>query len=205
MNIETLIWLVPLPPLLAFFLIVLFTNPRKALSHSIAVGAASLSWLLGMIVFISAIVRGEELAENPFVSSVPWLPVGAGALEIGVLVDPISALVLFFVIWTVLMIFIYSIGYHNFGWPSGDHDQPGLPPDGATIRDKKSKSRLHTPSVEPMYSRFFALISLFAFAMLVLVLSDNFLTLYIGWEIMGFCSYALIGFWYAALRRVMQL
>ena len=52
-------------------------------------------------------------------------------------------------------------------------------------------------SIEPMYSRFFALISLFAFAMYLLVVSDNLLTLYIGWEIMGFCSYMLIGFWYA--------
>jgi NADH-quinone oxidoreductase subunit L len=47
-----------------------------------------------------------------------------------------------------------------------------------------------------MYARFFALISLFAFAMFTLVLSDNLLTLYVGWEIMGFCSYMLIGFWY---------
>src|SRR5690606_39935521 len=124
------------------------------------------------------------------------LPTGASAFQIGVQVDPLTAMTLFFVVWTVLMIFIYSIGYHNFGMPKGDHDQPGLPPHGATVREKKSKVAQHTLSVEPMYSRFFALISLFAFAMLVLVLSDNFLTLYIGWEIMGFCSYALIGFWY---------
>ena len=52
------------------------------------------------------------------------------------------------------------------------------------------------PSIEPMYSRFFALISLFAFAMFALVVSDNLLTLYVGWEIMGLCSYLLIGFWY---------
>ena len=198
MNINTLIWLIPLPPLLAFFAIVLFTNPRKAVSHSIAVGAVGLSWLMGMIVFFTAITT-SNLAEKPLGlgSSIPWLPVGITALEIGVLIDPLSAVVLFFVVWTVLMIFIYSIGYHNFGSPKGDHDQPGLPPHGATIRNKKTKTTLHLPSIEPLYSRFFALISLFAFAMLALVVSDNFLTLYIGWEIMGFCSYALIGFWYA--------
>ena len=56
----------------------------------------------------------------------------------------------------------------------------------------------HTvPSVEPMYSRFFAFISLFAFGMYTLVVSDNLLTLFVGWEIMGLCSYLLIGFWYA--------
>ena len=48
-----------------------------------------------------------------------------------------------------------------------------------------------------MYSRFFAFISLFAFGMFTLVVSDNLLTLFAGWEIMGLCSYLLIGFWYA--------
>src|ERR1051325_8425321 len=48
-----------------------------------------------------------------------------------------------------------------------------------------------------MYSRFFAFLGLFAFGMYVLVLSDNLLTLFVGWEIMGLCSYLLIGFWYA--------
>jgi NADH-quinone oxidoreductase subunit L len=53
------------------------------------------------------------------------------------------------------------------------------------------------PSIEPMYSRFFAFIALFAFGMYTLVVSDNLLTLFVGWEIMGLCSYLLIGFWYA--------
>jgi NADH-quinone oxidoreductase subunit L len=195
MNITPLIWLIPLPPLLAFFAIVLFTNPRKALSHTVAVAAAGISWLLGMIVFFTAIFR-HNLAEEPLSGVVNWLPTGESALQIGVQIDPLSAITLFFVVWTVLMIFIYSIGYHNFGWAKGDHDEPGLPPHGASVKDKKSKKVSHTPSIEPMYSRFFALISLFAFAMLTLVVSDNFLVLYIGWEIMGFCSFALIGFWY---------
>jgi NADH-quinone oxidoreductase subunit L len=197
MTIETtLIWLTPLPPLIAFFVIMFFTNQRKALSHTVAVAAAGLSWLASMIIFVFAI-SAEHLAEEPFHSSISWLPAGSRSIDIGVQIDPLSAVTLFFVAWTVLMIFIYSIGYHNFGRPKGDHDQPGLPPHGATIRDKKAKKTFHVPSIEPMYSRFFALISLFAFAMYVLVVSDNLLTLYIGWEIMGFCSYALIGFWYA--------
>ena len=104
-------------------------------------------------------------------------------------------MVLFFVAWTVLMIFVYSIGYHNFGQPVGDHDQAGLPPHGATVQEGGHPHLV--PSIEPMYSRFFAFISLFAFGMLVLVLSDNLLTLFVGWEIMGLCSYLLIGFWYA--------
>ena len=194
MTTATLIWLIPLPPVLAFFLIVLLTNKSKALSHALAVGAAFLSWLASMIVFVRAL-GVEHLGEHPFESSVNWLPTGNTWFQIGVLVDPLTAAVLFFVAWTVLMIFLYSVGYHNFGQPVGDHDEKGLPPHGATVEEH---GHTHVvPSVEPMYSRFFAFIGLFAFGMYTLVLSDNLLTLFVGWEIMGLCSYLLIGFWYA--------
>jgi NADH-quinone oxidoreductase subunit L len=192
--VTNLVWLVPLPPLLAFALIVLFTNKNKALSHSVAVGAAFLSWLGAMIVFWNAVTT-EHFGKEPFTSSVNWLPTGESWLKIGVLIDPLSAAVLFFVAWTVLMIFLYSVGYHNFGQPEGDHDHAGLPPHGATVTDELGHK--HTVlSVEPMYSRFFAFIGLFAFGMFTLVVSDNLLTLFVGWEIMGLCSYLLIGFWY---------
>jgi len=195
MTTETLILLIPLPPLLAFFLIVLFSNRSKSLSHTIAVGAAFLSWLISMVVCYRAI-RVEHLGVDPFHFAFPWLPMGDTWLNIGVLIDPLSAITLFFVAWTVLMIFIYSIGYHNFGQPKGDHDRPGLPPHGATVSDVHGHT--HTvPSIEPMYSRFFAFIGLFAFGMYLLVVSDNLLTLFVGWEVMGLCSYLLIGFWYA--------
>jgi NADH-quinone oxidoreductase subunit L len=194
MPTEILIWLIPLPPVLAFFLIVLFTNKSKALSHTIGVGAAALSFLLGMVVFFRAL-GVEHFGEHPFESSVNWLPLGDGWFKIGVLIDPLSAAVLFFVCITIFMIFLYSIGYHNFGQPQGDHDHKGLPPHGATVEKDGHK---HTvPSVEPMYSRFFAFLGLFAFGMYVLVVSDNLLTLFVGWEITGLCSYLLIGFWYA--------
>jgi NADH-quinone oxidoreductase subunit L len=195
MTIETLIWLIPLPPLLAFFLIVLFTNRQRALSHTLAVGAAFLSWATSMVVFFQAL-RAERLGEKPFVSNIPWFATGTGWFNIGVQIDPLSAAVLFFVSWTILMIFLYSVGYHNFGQPAGDHDHPGLPPHGATLTDAHGHKHV-VPSVEPMYSRFFAFISLFAFGMYVLVVTDNLLTLFMGWEIMGLCSYLLIGFWYA--------
>jgi len=50
------------------------------------------------------------------------------------------------------MIFIYSIGYHNFGQPKGDHDVPGMPPHGATIKDAHGSHKVM--SIEPMYARF---------------------------------------------------
>jgi len=193
MTTETLIWLIPLPPALAFFLIVLLTNKSKALSHSVGVGAAILSWLASMVVFVRAL-GVEHLGEEPFASSINWLPTGSTWLKIGVLIDPLGAAVLFFVSITIFMIFLYSVGYHNFGQPAGDHDRKGLPPHGATIEEHGHKHMV--PSVEPMYSRFFAFLALFAFGMYVLVVSDNLLTMFVGWEIMGLCSYLLIGFWY---------
>src|SRR5512135_443125 len=193
MDIKTLLWLVPAFPLAAFFLIVLFSSRSNRISHTLALTGAGLSWLASMYIFIQAI-RANDLAKSPIASVINWLPTGNTALQIGVQLDPLTAVSIFFVAWTVFMIFIYSVAYHNFGQPKGDHDQPGLPPHGATV--KEGKKNVLVPSVEPMYARFFALISLFAFAMFTLVLSDNLLTLYVGWEIMGFCSYMLIGFWY---------
>ena len=188
-----IIWLLPLPPLLSFFVILLFTNKSKALSHGIAVGAAGLSWLGSMFIFIRALGI-EEFGKHFFASSIPWLPTGSTWLTIGVQIDPFSAAVIFFVAWTVLAIFVYSIGYHNYGQPKGDHDVAGLPPHGATVNENGHKKTV--PSIEPLYSRFFAFISLFAFGMYTLVVSDNLLTLFVGWEIMGLCSYLLIGFWF---------
>ena len=178
---ELLIWLIPLPPLLAFGVIVLGGYRSNRLSTWLSVGAMTISWAIGLLVFARA-VQTENLGADPFASSIPWLPLGTSVIEIGVLIDPLSAITLFFVVWTCLAIFVYSIGYHNFGKPRQARDTPGLPPQAGGI--------------EPLYARFFAFISLFAFGMLTLVVSDNLLLLFIGWEIMGLCSYLLIGFWF---------
>lgn len=195
MNSELLTWLIPLPPLVAFTIIVLFTHKSNKLSHSLAIFSAGLSWLASMVVFIRAL-QPEFAESHGWTSSIAWLPTGNSFLNIGIQVDALTAISLFFVAWTVLMIFVYSVGYHNFGAPKGDHDVPGLPPHGQMVKD--SSGEIHSEmSIEPMYARFFAFISLFAFAMYLLVVSNNLLTLYIGWEIMGLCSYLLIGFWFA--------
>ncbi len=184
---EQLTWLIPLPPLVAFGLIVLVTNRSKALSHTIAIGLMALSWVMSWIVFGTTLGIEHFGAEDAVItSSVPWLPFGNAALgtrplSMGVLVDPLTGAMLFFVPLACLLIFIYSAGYSNFGKPRDPHDRPGNPPHG----------------VEPLYSRFFAYLSLFAFGMLVLVVADNLLLMFVGWEIMGLCSYLLIGFWFA--------
>ena len=96
MTSETLVWLIPLPPLLAFFLIVVFTNRSKALSHWLALIAAGLSWAVSMVIFGRA-VRTEGLAQHPFAQAISWLPTGSTSLQIGVQIDPLSAVMLFFV------------------------------------------------------------------------------------------------------------
>lgn len=129
--------------------------------------------------------HGEEKDEHGEEDShgSAWVPAENKSgtwFRIGVSVDPLSAVMLFMVPFAVFMIFIYSVGYHNFGKKPGT--LLGIPNHGMQ---------------EPMFARFFAMMSLFAGAMLILVVSDNLLTLFVGWEIMGFCSYSLIGFWYA--------
>ncbi len=181
-TLVTFVWLIPLLPLLAFFTIMLFTRRRDRLSHSIAIGAMAISFVLAQVIFWNVIGNGEELAAHPIEMSIPWLPQGVNTLNMGVLVDPLTAAMLFMVPLACLMIFIYSVGYSNFNKKHDAHDKPGFPPHQGR---------------EPMYSRFFAFLSLFAGAMLTLVVADNLLLLFIGWEVMGLCSYLLIGFWYA--------
>jgi NADH-quinone oxidoreductase subunit L len=84
-------------------------------------------------------------------------------MEMGFLIDKLSALMMTVVTFVSLAVHVYTIGY---------------------MRD------------DPGYQRFFAYISLFTFAMLMLVMSNNFLQLFFGWEAVGLVSYLLIGFWY---------
>lgn len=193
MNVELITWLIPVPPLLAFFIIFLATYKKNALSHTVAIAAAAVSWLLSMIIVFFAVSNPRQI-KTGIISDIAWIPTGDTWFEIGVQVDALTAIMLFFVAWTILMIFIYSIGYHNYGSPKSSQDVPGLPPQGVEVVEEGHTHRI--PSIEPMYARFFGYIGLFAFAMYLLVVSNNLLTLYIGWEIMGLCSYLLIGFWY---------
>ena len=84
-------------------------------------------------------------------------------MEVGFLVDRLTALMMAVVTFVSLMVHVYTIGYM--------HDDPG-------------------------YQRFFSYISLFTFSMLMLVMSNNFLQLFFGWEAVGLVSYLLIGFWF---------
>lgn len=182
--LQLLTWLIPVPPLVSFFAIVLFTNRSKALSHTVALVSILTSLVLSWTVFFNVFNVPNYGKEGTIIASAyEWFKVGSSAsFNMGVMVDPLTAIMLFFVPLACTMIFLYSVGYHNFGKKRDPHDKPGWPAHNG---------------VEPLYSRFFAYLSLFAFGMLVLCVADNLLLLFMGWEIMGLCSFLLIGFWFA--------
>ncbi len=119
--IETVAWLIPVPPLLAFGLIILFTNRSNKLSHIIGISGMLIAWALAMSTFFYALSGGEL----PVTTDVQWLPTGDTSLNIGTWIDPLTAVTLFFVAWTMLAIFVYSVGYHNYGKRPDPKDLPG--------------------------------------------------------------------------------
>ena len=165
-----LVWLLPLTPLLAFAVIVLWTNRNRLLSTWVAWIGIGLAWILGWIIMFLTWQDIGQLTppEGAYRVDLYSIPTGSTELQLGFQVDTLTSLMLFMVPFVCLMIFIYSKGYMNYG----------------------------ADQVDPRYSRFFAYISLFACGMIGLVVSDNLVTLFIFWEIMGLCSYLLIGFWF---------
>jgi NADH-quinone oxidoreductase subunit L len=165
-----LVWLLPLFPLLAFAIIVLWTNRNRLLSTWIAWIGIGLAWILGWIILALTRIDIHGLVP-PAGGYQVWMyaiPTGSTILKLGFQVDTLTSIMLLMVPFVCLMIFIYSKGYMNYG----------------------------TDEVDSRYSRFFAYISLFATGMLGLVIANNFVSLLIFWEIMGLCSYLLIGFWF---------
>lgn len=186
-TLTLLTWLIPAGPLLAFFIIILLLR-RSALASWvtawIAIGCSLIfSWIVGFST-IAEFMRDKDFKKHPvwIQDSIAWMPSGDFSewLRMGVAVDPLNAVMLIMVPFAVFMIYIYSVGYHNYGQPVGTH--LGEPNHGLQ---------------EPLFGRFFAFMCLFGGAMLTLTVADNLLLLFVGWEVMGLCSYLLIGFWYA--------
>ena len=181
-------WLIPAMPILAFFLIALFVHRNRTLSWMLAWVAIISSLIMSWTVAINVLGRGlHALEEHPVqvAGALDWLPLGdffeGQWFRMGVNVDPLGAIMLMMVSLATTMIFIYSVGYHNWGHGLGKHK--GEPQ--------------HDMTEEPLLARFFGYMCLFGGSMLLLVVADNLLLLFFGWELMGFCSYSLIGFWYA--------
>jgi NADH-quinone oxidoreductase subunit L len=104
---------------------------------------------------------------SPVVETVaPWIRAGGFSVDLSLRLDPLSALMVSFVTFVGFLIHVYSVGYMK-------HDE-----------------------TDAGYARYFAYLNLFLFAMLVLVLANNFLLMFVGWEGVGLCSYLLIGYYY---------
>jgi NADH-quinone oxidoreductase subunit L len=172
-------WFVPIPTFLAFLAIIVFLHNNKTVSALTAIGGAVfsfiLSWPIAFIAFLS-----PQFGENPVYGDLFTIPTGMTNIVVGFQVDAASAVMLFMSSFLLLMIFIYSSGYMTF---------PGhLKPEQYPLSYGQGK--------DPRYSRFMAYISLFATGMLGLIVADSLITFFVFWEIMGLCSYLLIGFWF---------
>jgi NADH-quinone oxidoreductase subunit L len=150
---------VPLLPLVGA-LLAGFLGPKlgRTFAHSVTILGVAASFILSCFIF------QDVLAGETFNGSIyTWLVTDGIRLEIGFLVDSLTATMMLVVTFVSLMVHIYTIGYM---------------------------------AEDDGYTRFFAYISLFTFSMLMLVMSNNFLQLFFGWEAVGLVSYLLIGFWY---------
>ncbi|MEZ5578689.1 MAG: NADH-quinone oxidoreductase subunit L [Candidatus Competibacteraceae bacterium] len=132
----------------------------RAGAHWVTIIGVAVSFLLSLVVLRHHVLNGAE----PYNESLyTWMVVEGIRMEVGFLVDNLTAVMISTVTFVSLMVHIYTIGYM--------HDDDG-------------------------YQRFFSYIALFTFAMLMLVMSNNFLQGFFGWEGVGLVSYLLIGFWY---------
>jgi NADH-quinone oxidoreductase subunit L len=156
---QTLLTIV-LAPLLAAILAGLFGRQiGRAGAHTVTILGVAIAFALSARV-LWGLLQGGPVFDGPVYT---WLVSDGIRMEVGFLVDQLSALMMVVVTFVSLMVHVYTIGYM--------HDDPG-------------------------YTRFFSYISLFTFAMLMLVMSNNLLQLFFGWEAVGLVSYLLIGFWY---------
>nr|MBP6244380.1 NADH-quinone oxidoreductase subunit L [Limnohabitans sp.] len=130
----------------------------RRLSHTLTILGVFVALVLSAMT-LKNVIDGARFNETLYT----WMVVGGLKMEVGFLVDGITAMMMCVVTFVSLMVHIYTIGYME--------EDEG-------------------------YNRFFAYISLFTFSMLMLVMSNNLLQLFFGWEAVGLVSYLLIGFWY---------
>jgi NADH-quinone oxidoreductase subunit L len=157
---------VPLAPLVGSVVLPASSAPASAATGSAgACRTPSPSWAWLIAFVISAMTLKSVAIDGARFNATlyEWMVVGGLKMEVGFLVDGLTAMMMCVVTFVSLMVHIYTIGYM-------EED------DG--------------------YNRFFAYISLFTFSMLMLVMSNNFLQLFFGWEAVGLVSYLLIGFWF---------
>ncbi len=131
----------------------------RKLSHTLTILGVLIAFILSVDTLKSVVLDGAYFNETLYT----WMVVGGLKMEVGFLVDSLTAMMMCVVTFVSLMVHLYTVGYME--------EDEG-------------------------YNRFFAYISLFTFSMLMLVMSNNLLQLFFGWEAVGLVSYLLIGFWF---------
>jgi NADH-quinone oxidoreductase subunit L len=163
LNASTLL-IVPLAPLVGSVLAGILGTQfggnwiGRKLSHTLTILGVLLAFIISAMT-LKSVIDGARFNETLYT----WMVVGGLKMEVGFLVDGLTAMMMCVVTFVSLMVHLYTIGYM-------DEDEG--------------------------YNRFFAYISLFTFSMLMLVMSNNMLQLFFGWEAVGLVSYLLIGFWF---------
>ena len=154
-------WLIPAIPFIVFMIITFFGKRFRNFSSCLSIGGMFASFLASCMVLRELAVSGQRHYEF----SLPWFRSGEFQMEMGMLIDPLSSIMLVVVTLVSTMVQLYSRGY---------------------LSTEKSID----------FSRYYSFISLFTFSMLGLVLANNFVTIFCCWELVGLCSYLLIGFWH---------
>lgn len=151
---------VPLAPLVGAVVAGLFGKQvgRRG-AHTVTILGVLISLIISVMTLQSVVQDGARFNQTIY----EWMTLGGLKMEVGFMIDGLSAMMMCVVTFVSLMVHIYTIGYME--------EDPG-------------------------YQRFFSYISLFTFSMLMLVMSNNMLQLFFGWEAVGLMSYLLIGFWY---------
>src|SRR6266513_1769741 len=157
------LWLIPVLPLAAAALSALARRRQRKFAASLAIGSMVIILVLSCVAFANALQHSGHGEVSRQFFNFRWFKFGDSWLELGWILDPLTAVMLVMVPFVGLLIFIYSIGYMA-------HDEN--------------------------FTRFFCFLSLFAAAMLGLVIANSLLLLFICWELVGLSSYLLIGFWY---------
>ncbi|TET90371.1 MAG: NADH-quinone oxidoreductase subunit L [Methanomassiliicoccales archaeon] len=152
-------WLIIIAPLVGFLLSILLGKKVWEGGAPFTIGSIAFSLAVSLYLLVDVFTTGGLGAVGEEVIAFEWI----GGIEIGLLIDNLSVLLLALVSFLCLLIAIYSVGYM--------HKEEGKP-------------------------RYYAEIALFTAGMLGTVSAHNFLQMLIFWEIMGLCSYLLIGFWY---------
>ena len=157
---KTQLVLVVLLPLLGSILAGLFGRQiGRAGAHTVTILGVAASCALSVHVLWQLLHGAPVFNENLYT----WMQVGDISVNVGFLVDKLTAMMMVVVTFVSLLVHVYTIGYM---------------------------------AEDDGYQRFFSYISLFTFSMLMLVMSNNFMQLFFGWEAVGLVSYLLIGFWY---------